>query len=107
MTTAAKATCRKRRADTSSPRAAVTGVSTRATVAGSLRGENDAGAGLDDADPAEEEPVSGELGLETETTLRRQRHEQPARRLRVVREADELLRHARLDGHVRPGELLV
>ena len=71
-----------------------------------LRLEQDAGALFHGAHPGEEEARALELGLERERLLGRERNEQPACRLRVVREREQLVRHA-VAGDVRAGEVAV
>src|SRR5205807_3423381 len=73
---------------------------------GSLRLQHDACAVLYCADAREEEADAFELRFEGERFLRRQRHEEPARCLGVVRESEQLLRHT-LARDVRAGELAV
>src|SRR5215211_5912345 len=56
--------------------------------------DDDARALLDRAHSAQEEVARSELRLEHSAPLGRERHEQPARRLRVVAEGDERVRHS-------------
>src|SRR4051812_31825336 len=68
--------------------------------------DEDAGALFDRADPAQEEVAGSELRFEHGPPLGRERDEQPARRLRVVAEGYERLRHA-LKRQMPPGEIPV
>src|SRR5262245_10993271 len=91
---------RNARADSSKARArASRGVSTCIAV---RLAQHDSGSGLDGADPADEQAATVELGLERGGALARDRDEEAAGRLRVVRERLERERDAvRLDRGLR------
>src|SRR5215204_100439 len=68
--------------------------------------DDDAGAFLDHADPAQEEAALRKLGFDDRSLLGRQRDEKATGGLRVVAEHDEAVGHP-FQGQVPPGEVAV